>query len=70
MLQRSETGAVFICGGKMKKIMFVPKAKCRACEFNDYKNTGVDYCIRAGCKYKISEEKEDKDVHKSQQIGT
>ena len=54
----------------MKQIMLVPKAKCRACEFNDYKNTGVDYCIRAGCKYKVSEKKEDNDVRKSQQIGT
>ncbi len=42
----------------MKRIVFVPKAKCRACEFNDYKNTGVDYCIRAGCKYKVTESQE------------
>nr|DAP11644.1 MAG TPA: hypothetical protein [Caudoviricetes sp.] len=46
----------------MKRIVFEPKAKCRACEFNDYKNTGADYCIRAGCKYKISEKKEEGEV--------
>lgn len=53
----------------MKEVIFVPKAKCRACEFNDYKNTGVDFCVRVGCKYKIFEEKEDDNVRKSQQNG-
>ena len=42
----------------MKKIMFVPKAKFRACEYNDFKNTGVDFCVRAGCKYKVTEAQE------------
>lgn len=36
----------------MKTIVTVSKAKCRACEFNDYRTTGTDYCVRAGCKYK------------------
>lgn len=36
-----------------KTIIMVPKKICRACEFNDYRRCGTDYCVRAKCKYKV-----------------
>lgn len=54
----------------MKVKSYIPFKVCRNCVYNDYKRTGVDFCVRAGCKYKISEKKEDNNVRKSQQIGT
>lgn len=36
----------------MKTKLSVPKKLCRKCEYNEYRKCGVDYCIRAGCKYK------------------